>query len=97
MRADTIVKTMAENPANYRDLNDAALLAECRWEAFRGPGPGGQKRNKTSNSMRLTHLATGVSVVAGELRSQSENKMRAVRRLKMRPDLEIRRVIDPRG
>ena len=88
---------MAENPAQYRDLNDAALLAECRWEAFRGPGPGGQKRNKTSNSMRLTHLPTGVSVVAGESRSQSENKMRALRRLKMRLTLDFRRAIDPRG
>ena len=97
MRADTIVKTMAENLANFRDLNDAALLAECRWEAFRGPGPGGQKRNKTSNSMRLTHLPTGISVIAGESRSQSENKMRAVRRLKMRLALEFRRTIDPRA
>jgi hypothetical protein len=88
---------MAENPANFRDLNDAALLSECRWEAFRGPGPGGQKRNKTSNSMRLTHLPTGISVIAGESRSQSENKMRAVRRLKMRLALEFRRTIDQRG
>jgi hypothetical protein len=88
---------MAENSAQYRDLNDAALLAECRWEAFRGPGPGGQKRNKTSNTMRLTHLPTGIAVIAGESRSQSENKMRAVRRLKMRLALEFRRTIDPRG
>lgn len=88
---------MVENPANFRDLNEQALLSECRWEAFRGPGPGGQKRNKTSNSMRLTHLPTGLSVIAGESRSQSENKMRAVRRLKMRLALEFRRAIDPHG
>src|SRR4051794_10410436 len=61
------------SPADFRDLNDDALLSQCRWDAFRGPGPGGQKRNKTSNTMRLTHQPTGVNVVAGESRSQSEN------------------------
>jgi hypothetical protein len=86
-----------ENPAQYRDLNDAALLAECRWDAFRGPGPGGQKRNKTNNSMRLVHLPTAVTVVAGESRSQSENKVRALRRLKMQLALNFRRNIDPSG
>src|SRR4051812_43490085 len=97
MRGGTIVKTMVENPAQYRDLNDQALLAECRWDAFRGAGPGGQKRNKTSNSMRLTHLPTGIVVIAGESRSQSENRARALRRLKLRLAIELRRTIDPRG
>jgi hypothetical protein len=94
MNSDDRGKAGAEQ---YRDLNDAALLAQCRWDAFRGAGPGGQKRNKTSNTMRLTHLPTGVSVVAGESRLQSENKSRALRRLKMRLALEFRKSIDPRG
>jgi hypothetical protein len=81
----------------YRDLNDATLLAQCHWDAFRGSGPGGQKRNKTSNTMRLTHVPTGVTVVAGESRSQSENKALALRRLRMRLALDFRRAIDPRG
>jgi len=84
------------NP-RWLDLSEAALLAECRFDVFRGPGPGGQKRNKTSNSIRLTHLPTGVSVVAGESRSQQENKLRAVRRLKLRLAAEVRHAIDPRG
>src|SRR3954452_11885492 len=88
---------VAQNPAEYRDLNDAALLAECRWDAFRGSGPGGQKRNKTSSSVRLTHAPTGISVIAGESRSQVENKARAIKRLKMKLALEFRRAIDPRG
>src|SRR3954468_21355268 len=87
----------AHDLSHYRDLNEAALLAECRWDAFRGPGPGGQKRNKTSNSMRLTHAPTGISVIAGESRSQSENKARALRRLKLRLATDFRRAIDPRG
>jgi hypothetical protein len=81
----------------WLDLTDAALLADCRYDAFRGPGPGGQKRNKTSNSIRLTHAPTGTAVVAGESRSQSENKARALRRLKLRLAVQFRRPIDPRG
>src|SRR5687768_10522322 len=64
-----------------RLLTDDALLAECRWDIYRGSGPGGQKRNKTSNTVRLTHLPTGTQVTAGESRSQAENRMRALRRL----------------
>jgi hypothetical protein len=80
----------------WLDLSDAALLADCRLETFRGPGPGGQKRNKTSNSVRLTHVQTGIHVLAGESRSLRENKLRAVRRLKLRLAIEIRHPIDPR-
>jgi RF-1 domain len=83
--------------AEYRDLNEQALLTQCRWDAFRGPGPGGQKRNKTSSSVRLTHLPTQIHVIAGESRSQVENKTRALRRLKMKLALEFRRPIDTRG
>jgi hypothetical protein len=84
-------------PPRWLDLTDDALLKDCRFENFRGPGPGGQKRNKTSNSVRLTHLPTGLHVIAGESRSLAENKMRAVRRLKLRLAMEIRHPIDTRG
>ena len=78
-------------------LSDEALLAGCRFEAFRGSGPGGQKRNKTSNSIRLTHLPTGLHVSAEESRSQLENKTRALRRIKLKLATELRRAIDPRA
>src|SRR5438270_13331228 len=73
---------------SLRFLSDEQLLAQVRTETFRGPGPGGQKRNKTSNSIRLTHLPSGISVVAGESRSQAENKIRALRRLRLRLAIE---------
>ena len=77
-----------------RLLSDEALVAECRWEQFRGSGPGGQKRNKTSNAVRLTHTPTGVHVTAGESRSLSENKLFALRRLRLKLAAERREPID---
>ena len=77
-----------------RLLTDDALLAESKWEQYRGSGPGGQKRNKTSNAVRLTHTPTGVSVTAGESRSLSENKLWALRRLKLKLAADVREAVE---
>ena len=77
-----------------RLLSDDALLAQCRWDQYRGSGPGGQKRNKTSNAVRLTHEPTGVSVTAGESRSLTENKLHALRRLKLKLAADLREPVD---
>ncbi len=74
----------------YLILTDAQLLAQCRFEAYRASGPGGQKRNKTSSAIRLTHAPTGISVIANESRSQHENKSRGLRRLRHQIALEVR-------
>src|SRR5438046_8157403 len=88
------------NPPNdtiLRHQSDEDFMRDCRWDVFRGPGPGGQKRNKTSSAVRLTHEPTGISVIAGESRSQAENRMRAVRRLRLKIACDVRKPIDPRG
>src|SRR5215831_16030026 len=77
-----------------RELTDEDFLKKCRWEAFRGPGPGGQKRNKTSSAVRITHEATGTSATAGESRSQAENRAKALRRLRLQMVLEHREPVD---
>lgn len=77
-----------------RLLTDDALLAQCHWDVYRGSGPGGQKRNKTSNTVRLTHDLAGVSVTAGESRSQAENKMRALRRLRLKLAADLREPVE---
>jgi hypothetical protein len=74
-------------------LSDEKFLQLCRVDVFRGSGPGGQKRNKTSNSIRLTHVASGISVVAGEDRSQQVNKIHALRRLRLKLAMELREPI----
>ncbi|MGD0387449.1 MAG: peptide chain release factor-like protein [Tepidisphaeraceae bacterium] len=78
---------------SYRKLSDEHLLADCRLETFRGSGPGGQKRNKTSSSVRLTHVPSGLSVVAGESRSQHRNRQAALDRLRRKIALRVREPI----
>lgn len=54
----------------------AAVLvrdADVRTDFFRGSGPGGQHRNKTSTAVRLTHRPTGIVVTRTSGRSQSTN------------------------
>ena len=76
------------------ELDDDVVRRDCRWEAFRGPGPGGQKRNKTSSAVRVTHEPSGLSALAGESRSQARNRAKALERLKHRMAVELRRPLD---
>ena len=50
----------------------------------RGSGPGGQNRNKRWTGVRVTHLPTGIVVMATERRSQSQNLSAALERLEER-------------
>ena len=77
------------------ELPDEKLLAECRLEAFTASGPGGQKRNKTSAAIRITHVPTGVAATAAESRSQRENRIHAIRRLRQKLAIDFRSEIDP--
>jgi hypothetical protein len=73
-----------------RLLTSDALLAECREDHYRGSGPGGQKRNKTSNGVRLVHTPTGITVTATESRSLRENQTHALRRLRLKIATDVR-------
>src|SRR6478609_2957838 len=77
-----------------RLLNDDALFAECRADHFRGSGPGGQKRNKTSNGVRLVHEPTGIIITATESRSLKENRVHAIRRLRLKIAADVRESVD---
>lgn len=78
----------------WRTMPDEAFLTDCTFEAFRASGPGGQKRNKTSSAVRLTHKPSGVSAVANESRSQHDNRKTALRRLRHKVVLECRQGVD---
>jgi hypothetical protein len=77
------------------ELSDADLLAQCRFEAFVASGPGGQKRHNTNAAVRYTHLPTRVTAVETSSRSQRENKIHALRTLRHKLALELRRDLDP--
>lgn len=70
--------------------SDDALIAQCEVDRYRASGPGGQHRNKTESAVRLRHKLTGVSAIGEDSRSQSENKLHAVRRLRAAIALEVR-------
>lgn len=79
---------------SVRFLSDVDLLAQCRVDVYRGSGSGGQKRNKTSNAVRLAHGPTGILATATEARSLAENRLWALRRLKIKLAAELREPID---
>jgi peptide chain release factor len=54
---------------------------EIRIETCRSSGPGGQHVNKTESAVRVIHLPTGITALAGEERSQHMNKKLALARL----------------
>lgn len=62
-------------------------------ENYRASGPGGQKRNKTSSAVRITHIATGESAIGTESRSQHDNRRKALSRLRIELALAIRREV----
>jgi peptide chain release factor len=63
------------------DVPKALAAHDVRFEAFRAGGPGGQHQNKTESAVRATHIASGLSVVAREERSQHRNKALALERI----------------
>src|SRR5438132_14387190 len=76
--------------STWTQLTDAQLLEQCAVDTYRASGPGGQKRNKTSSAVRLRHTPSGLIVIAEESRSQHENRLRALRRLRQALYLKIR-------
>jgi protein subunit release factor B len=64
--------------------DDEALLEECKVTAFRAGGPGGQHRNKSFTAVRLHHLPSGLVVIGRRERSQRQNLVDALARLRGR-------------
>ena len=71
-KIEAIRKLMTEASVYEEDLEESFIL---------GGGPGGQKTNKTSSVVRLSHGPSGVAVKVGESRSREDNRWLARRML----------------
>ena len=71
-KIEAIRKLMAVASVYEDDLEESFIL---------GGGPGGQKTNKTSSVVRLSHEPSGVAVKVGESRSREDNRWLARRLL----------------
>ena len=69
---ERIKALMVEASVFEEDLDESFIL---------GGGPGGQKTNKTSNVVRLSHEPSALSVRCGETRSRETNRWLARRML----------------
>jgi ribosome-associated protein len=66
------------------DTNIEILKKQVVIETYRSRGPGGQRKNKVETAVRIRHLPSGITVVATEHRSQSDNRRLALERLRER-------------
>lgn len=77
--------------------DDLAFARDCKVTFHKSGGPGGQKRNKASTAVRIVHVPTGIEAHSNDFRTQAENRLRALHRLRFRLAAELRTAVVVRG
>lgn len=67
-------------PLKSENINER----DVAYETLRASGPGGQNANKVETAVRAIHIPTGLTVLASDMRSQTQNKKLARERLIMK-------------
>ena len=90
--ADALAPEQAEHdgpaPLTHRDYAAFArqpnerLMRDCDVSVFRATGPGGQGVNTTDSAVRMRHVPTGVTVVSRDSRSQLQNRLTCLDKLR---------------
>jgi hypothetical protein len=82
-----------ENWLDFLRLTDGELLKFCKTDVFKATGRGGQKKNKTSNAIRLTFFHLVVS--ESQSRSKTENVNKALKKLRLAIATDPKHAKDP--
>jgi len=75
---------------SWLEAPDEKFTSLCKLDFFKASGNGGQKRNKCSTAVRITHLPSGISATSCNTRSQHQNRSDAIRKLKEQIALNVR-------
>ena len=87
---------MEEKMRNFfleKEIND--FLTDCKIAFAKASGKGGQKINKTSVAVLLTHIPTSFTAEDASSRSQAENKIHAAEKLQYLIAEKIREKFSP--
>ena len=88
---------MAQPYVHPAALEPEQLLKQCEVTFGRTRGPGGQNRNKVETAVTIKHTPTGIDGFASERRSQFENRINAIKRLRVNLAMKVRVPVHPRG